>query len=178
MFFRLSIFCLLFLPNFSFATELAFSEEFIASTVDQKIEAYVIISSEETFNALETQVHYDTNMLRLESISVPGSIVSFWIEQPKEISPGTIKFSGIIPGGISGNELKLVKLLFVPIKAGTSFFGFTGSSVLKHDGLGTPLPLTLKPLNIDSSVDPSATDYNEIKDTTPPTAIHPNALQR
>ena len=83
----------------------------------------VEINSTESINAVEGRVKFDSGMLELGAVREGGSVINFWVEKPYLESEGSIFFSGITPGGFSG-ESTLFGLVFVGKKVGRAELSF------------------------------------------------------
>ena len=96
----------------------------------------------ETINAIEGNLIFSKN-LELKEIRDGNSIINLWIERPYDLE-GTIRFSGITPGGFSGASGELFTLVFSAARAGAAPFSLTHPRVLLSDGQGTQTSLSLK----------------------------------
>jgi len=125
-----------FVVNTASAAELYFLNNSVAGEVN--VDA-IVTPGDEFINALEGEIIYDSTLLILEDISDGDSIVSMWIERPRAIESGVIKFSGIIPGGFGplvSKEGKIVSLRFKPKGTGAANFSFRDYRVF----LNSPIP--------------------------------------
>ncbi len=110
-------------------------------------------------NAVEAQVKYSTDSLVFNKVTDGDSVINLWVEEPKLTETGTIRFSGITPGGFSGSDVEVLTIEFEAIKEGVGSVMIEGVQLLLHDGLGTPLQATIVPLEINiqgQSTAPSA----------------------
>jgi|CXWL01.1.fsa_nt_gi hypothetical protein len=106
----------------------------------------------EIINAFEISVRLPES-LTLSEVRYSNSAVSFWLEEPKERTLGTISFSGVFPGGYQSisteneNTGNLLTLVVQATKEGGEVASFgTDSKVLANDGNGTQVTLTQKDL--------------------------------
>jgi len=110
---------------------------------EQKFDVSVKIRTggEETLNAVQAQVGFDTNQLEVVSISKEGSAFNFWYQEPIfSNTTGKIDFTGGIVGGVAGESLQAIKITFkLKIKEGTVSLNYVSdnSSIAANDGLGT-----------------------------------------
>ena len=83
---------------------------------------------------------------------------------------GTIRFSGITPGGFSGSSGELFTLVFSAARAGAVPFSLAHPRALLSDGQGTETSLSLKasPLSIASVGSGRMVSDLSLSDTTPP----------
>jgi hypothetical protein len=98
-------------------------------------------------NSLNLSLTYNNKLLSFAGYKDENTVVSIWIDAPKE-DAGTISMSGIIPGGVSElydpnkrnvSQIPLVRLLFKANVSGEANFDFLQTQILKHDGKGTEL---------------------------------------
>lgn len=104
-------------------------------------------------NAVDVVVTYPKELMDFNGFKKNAGVVTLWITPPTEISPGTIVFSGVIPGGVdrgydpqypADGHIILTQLLFTPTYAGSGEIVVTDASLLRNDGRGSPLLLTMK----------------------------------
>lgn len=106
----------------------------------------------ESFNAADVTIVYPGSSLKFRGVKKEDSIISVWITTPHEVTPGTVSFSGVIPGGVerrfdpqhpSDESIVLARLLFVPSTSGTIPLTVEHATLLRNDGTGAPLIPTL-----------------------------------
>lgn len=104
------------------------------------IEVRLTLSADnEDVNAVSGILSYDKNQLTFSEIKTAQSIVSFWVDQPKDTDKG-VKFSGIIPGGYSQDGGYILSVVFSVknIQAGSAgAVGIVSPEILLNDGYGT-----------------------------------------
>ncbi|MBP9816459.1 MAG: hypothetical protein KBD05_00275 [Candidatus Pacebacteria bacterium] len=94
-------------------------------------------SSDQAANAVSASVSVASDLFNLISVSSAGSIVNFWVSEPK-VSGSTMSFEGVILNpGYQGTGGKVATLTLSPRKAGTGAVSFGSASVLANDGKGT-----------------------------------------
>ncbi len=129
----------------------------------------------EQINALEAQVKYSADSLVFKKVTDGDSVINLWVEEPKLTEIGTIRFSGITPGGFSGSDVEVLTIQFEAVKEGVGSVMFENVQLLLHDGLGTPIQATIVPLSINiqgQSTAPSAkTQYIDQEAPEPFTPI-------
>lgn len=169
---------IIFLFTFTFSVVTAQEVSFFSIPKEVSIgqQFYVDVfldSSTATINGFEGYVSYPQDKLSLVREEEGGSVVSLWIEHPHEKSPGTIIFSGIIPGGFNGvidpfapnikNPGKVVRLVFTPKEQGFAEIIFSKGIVTLNDGKGTPRALLQKNalITIRSDVNNSVLESND-----------------
>jgi len=116
--------------------------------------AIVMDTQGQSVNAIELHLTFDPREFSIESIDDGGSIVDMWVVPPTfSNDAGTIDLSGIIPGGITTANGKIVSLMVVPKGAAiVKGFSLVGGQVLLNDGKGTPAELSVKNLPLSSAV--------------------------
>jgi len=134
---------------FCFASELkAATLSFASRTKTYKTGQTVIVtfnlfSSDQAVNALAATINYPTDLLDLTAVSLSGSIVNFWVEQPKKGLAGTVKMQGVIFNpGYKGKGAKLVTLTFKAKAPGSALVSVKDFQVLANDGKGTAVKTT------------------------------------
>jgi hypothetical protein len=95
----------------------------------------------DSINAIQAQLTFPAGAFKVQSISNGSSPISFWIDQPKEVTPGVIAFSGIVPGGFTGSSNALFSVILVPTGSGVRNFQIANATVLRNDGQGTAVTL-------------------------------------
>lgn len=154
------------------AAELFFSGPAQAG-MDQTIYLRAMISPEDFINAIEGEIRFDSRFLEFQSASTGSSVIPLWIEFPKIIHDGTIKFSGIIPGGVGpvlSKESRLFDLVFKTKSAGQTTLIFNNYKVYLNTPTAEEAATQSKSLTIDIvSVTVSEKETNKlILDFYPP----------
>ena len=117
--------------------------------------ARVRLHTDECVNAASVEVKYPANLLKAVDFSRGSSILSLWVGEPKlDTEHGSVSFSGGIPGGYCGRVAGdpvisniLGKIVFTVQDAGSGEANIDfapSSSVLLHDGQGTPAELSMQ----------------------------------
>jgi hypothetical protein len=99
--------------------------------------SFQLDTQQEMINALEGQINFPVEQLDLVEIKDSNSLINFWLDKPRAAGLGAIKFSGIVPGGYSGQG-EIFKLIFRTKKEGSGWLGSQQTRVLLNDGLATP----------------------------------------
>lgn len=94
-------------------------------------------TQQETINALEGQITFPADQLDLVEIKDSSSLINFWVDKPHLTGQGVIRFSGIMPGGYTGQG-EIFKLVFKTKKEGAGLLTSQQNKVLLNDGLATP----------------------------------------
>jgi hypothetical protein len=139
------------------AVELNFDQQELHLPMAAEFSVKVLLNTNnENINALDVKLHYPDNILKVEDLINGNSIVNFWIEKPR-VENGIIRFSGIIPGGYTGENGLLLIIKFRSIKEGEGEISFVGDSqILLNDGLGTKADLKSQNLKILISESPNS----------------------
>ena len=94
----------------------------------------------EAVNAFEGRVVFPEDLVGLKGIQEQGSIVNFWVKEPKA---GTVPaFSGLTPGGYTGEGV-LFSLIFEAKAEGEGNITIENGKALLNDGEGTPAELEI-----------------------------------
>ena len=146
----------------------------------------MLYAQSEGINAVEAEITFPEELLKLQEIQDGDSIINFWVERPKIGKAGVISFSGIIPGGFSGilspyykgtKPGKVFSLIFTAKKEGVGNVEIKDAKVLLNDGLGTPTGVKIYNLqfNITTSDVVNTNDVGrlKIKDIDPPELFTP-----
>jgi len=139
------------------AAELFVKTDNLELALGQQLKIDVLINPEnESINALEGELFFPTDKLKLLDVLSGDSIVNFWIEAP-QLKNNSLIFSGIIPGGFEGmlrpyasakEPGKIFSLIFQARAGGEALVGFNSARVLLNDGEGSEAPLTVNSLNL------------------------------
>jgi hypothetical protein len=121
--------------------------------VGDTVTIMMTISNDSSVNAIEGQIEYPIDQLRLVQARDTGSVVTLWVKRPLARDPGTVTFMGITPGGFLGTALPLVQLEFVVLAPGSIPVKATALRALRHDGLGTDEPVIGTSLTLVSQAD-------------------------
>lgn len=144
--------------NEAIATVFYFSPPAINTTVNDKIEVFLMLDTEgERVNAVEGNIIFSKDKLGLVDIGYEDSIINLWIEEPK-LEEGKIIFAGITPGGFDGvrepfqKEVESGKILTLVFKAknvGSGAVVLENARALLNDGEGTETDISLIPFSVD-----------------------------
>lgn len=124
-------------------------------------------------NSFDMSISYPKDLLTFGGYKESESIKKIWILSPKD-EGGTIHFTGIIPGGVSGvydpnktglQPIPLVALIFSPKGNGSGDFKIINSKILENDGKGTELEHNVNNHSFTVAL-PIGTEKIDIKDTT------------
>lgn len=176
----LTVFALSFTATRVFAAEVHVDSKSQKIKAGEQFEAGIFLKTQEEYiNAVEGKILFPNDLLELKEIRDGNSIVNFWIEKP-HISPlGAIVFSGITPGGFSGQKGLLLSVLFRAKASGEGTIRIDEVQVLKNDGEGTPASLKIFPFQFSASEGYPAIQpiVKPMRDTGPPEAFRPEIAQ-
>ncbi len=138
-------------------------------SVNEKFYLDILVDPEsQSINSVGASVLFDPELFTYLGFSSKQSSIPVWVEEPKQEKLGTIKFSGVIPGGIERiydplntgqRSIPIVRLFFTGKQEGYGTFTFSDAVVLKNDGLGTTTKLSVKSKSV------SVTKGNSLNDT-------------
>ncbi len=157
------------------AAELFLEPQEINTTTNsvEKVEVFLSTNNDENINALEINVEYPVEFLKLSDWSNGNSIINLWIKEP-ENNNGIFSFQGIIPGGYFGKSGLLMTLYFKGIKEGLAEIKIKNSSqVLLNDGLGTSAKSSFLPATINIRTSEEEPPKFEFTEKIPPEPFTP-----
>ena len=173
----LSVSCILSLVTHASASELFFGAANKNLALNDRVDVGIFVNTQnEDINAVGADIIYDTSRLQLQGIKDGGSILSLWIDRATEKTPGTINFSGIVPGGYSNSNGYLLTLTFKTINAGETTIRTRNESVLLNDGNGTRSKLTESPISLIIKETGLSAEYKPIIDNSPPEDFYPQIV--
>lgn len=140
--FILTLFCFCFFVKPVLAANIYFELEARNVLKGEIFLQKVLIDTEgEEINAVEVEIKYPKEELRVENISKGNSILKLWPKEP-EAREGIINFVGGTPGGYKGKEGILVLIAFRVISKKSADFNVEisdKSKVFLNDGKGTAI---------------------------------------
>ena len=161
-------FLFLFLPlTVTNAAEITFSTSETSVGPGQRMEIVVLLDTEgEKVNAYEGVVVFP-DTLSIEEVREGGSFISFWVQKPYA-DGNRIPFSGITPGGFSGNQGEMFRVIAAAGGEGTGAIRVEDVQVLLHDGEGTHTNTRSSPLAFTVHANIPVTDLILAPDVVPP----------
>jgi len=183
-----TVFCFLFLFSIFYfldssiakAAELRFVTQTQKINIGQQFQVDLVIDTKQkSINALEGKVSFPSDLVEIKEVRDGNSIVNFWIERPQK-RQGEIIFSGITPGGFSGQNGLIFSLVFESLKEEQGVIEIQNAKALLNDGLGTESSLTtrnlvfnIQDLGIADPLYPKSYILYPLKDTDPPDSFTP-----
>lgn len=129
-----------FLPKHSFAVQFYFGTDGVLYGVQDTVEIDVFLDTEDAIvNTISGSIKIEgLNKSDIKIIDGNSSVL-FWIERPGFIeTEKKVRFSGITPGGLTGNKLFLFSLQVPGEYVDDSItLSVEDTEILLHDGLGT-----------------------------------------
>jgi len=135
----------------------------------------VLLDTEgEEVNAVEGSVTLNGGVI--QSVSDGNSAIAFWITQPQVVQGTRVSFAGIIPGGRSGNALRILSLTAHADEEGVMTFGADQLRVLANDGKGTAVPAETGSTAIAVSTEVQSIAATPTRDREPPNPFIPRVV--
>ncbi len=138
-------------------------------------------SDRQSLNAFEGDIVVSGDLTEISSVNEGDSIVSLWIEHPTLGADGhTIHFSGITPGGYTGDQGPLFTFVAQTADQGSVQFSTKNEQLLLNDGLGTAATIRQAPMTVSITktipvaVPPVAEDHIAPESFTPVFSADPN----
>lgn len=175
--------CLMFIAAPVSAAILYFDSSYHDFYVSDQFEVVLMLNTEnQSINALEGKIILSKN-LKLQKIIDGDSIINLWLQKPAVNSQNEIPFSGIVPGGFTGQLNSQIKGLLPGVvfrmilkveKAGELKIDLENARVLLNDGLATQVSLSILTLNAATKPGTRTGPGTAIKeDKTPPEPFTP-----
>lgn len=182
-------FMLWLIPNVVLGVEMSFEPSNVVSNQSQSFTTTLLLSTnEQSVNAVEGTLLVAKELGDNITISDSGSIITYWVSRPEwDPTSRTIKFSGTVPGGYTGQSGILFSVLLPPHNGGSvSNAVVVGqSNVYLNDGMGTPAQVSTSAFALTSDgsgdVNPEIADQIYIgdlkQDNIPPEPFSPQLAQ-
>lgn len=134
------MFCILWSTNAYAATLSVNSPE--VKHINEIFNVSIILDTKgESINAAEGILEYNNSLAEISEIKINSSIISLWVEKPFITNigngRGTIRYSGIIPGGYSGSNAQIFSLSIKGTRTGVLSLILKNSNLLLNDKKGT-----------------------------------------
>ncbi len=166
--------CMLVAPNV-YAAELVARMPDVVGVGDVFVVPILLDTEGDSINTLEGTLTYPTDTLRLREIRDGNTTVSLWVERPLEVTPGKVRFAGVIPGGYQGTEAEMMTLVFEAQASGRGRFVLNDGMAYRNDGTGqsSPMPLRSAAFDIEESGSGAQVAPLTEGDATPPGIFMP-----
>lgn len=96
----------------------------------------ILNTENKNINALESSIFFNSDVIDIQKIYDGGSSINYWVKKPKNQND-QVFFSGITPGGFSGEYNKILSIIFVAKKEGGVRIEFKNTKALINDGDAT-----------------------------------------
>lgn len=147
MLFILLAFCGI-IPKETKAAKIYFNPAEVDVKEKDGIQVKIFIDTrQKTINALKMTVKYPADLIKFVQKSEKDSIISLWVEPPKENDSGEISFSGLIPGGFEGKNGLIGTFVFEAEQKGSGKIKISDFEVLLNDKKGTELSTVADEMN-------------------------------
>jgi hypothetical protein len=115
-----------------------------SAIAEQPFEVNVALDTQgDNVNAVQGELTFPSNLFTFEGIDDAASPISLWIESPREILPGKISFSGIVPGGFIGYASSVIGVVLTPAtSSGIGVIALEHAQLLRNDGAGSAMAFT------------------------------------
>ena len=154
------------------AAELYFGAPAKEVGLNQQFEVGVFLNTDgQEINAFEGMIEFPEEFLKLQEVRDGSTIASFWIERPQK---DNLFFSGIVPGGYTGDRGYLFSLIFTAQQTGEALISTKQERVLLHDGKGSPAEFRSSPLVLAITKETLLPGYIAPKDAAPPESFTPS----
>jgi hypothetical protein len=101
-------------------------------------------SIDQAMNAVSFKIYYPEDLLKLVSLSKTGTIINFWVQEPKG-GNGEVLAEGIVLNpGFTGSRGKILNITFKALNSGKADLIFVSGAVLANDGFGTNILKNMK----------------------------------
>lgn len=133
----------------------------------------------EVINAVDGKILLPKDVVEVKEIHDGNSNINFWLQNPIEKNKGEIEFSGITPGGVSGEKLLLFSVVIHQNNKNQGNIVFDSTKVLKNDGLGTEIKTSVATIGLPINTTKSISDMKDslVKDTIPPEIFEPEIIR-
>lgn len=156
------------------ASEIYFGTHTKEAGVNQYVEVGVFLNAEEeSINAVEGSVSFPSPLLAPKEIRNGNSIISFWVEQPFLEQDGKLRFSGVIPGGYTGNNGYLFSVIFQTQKEGEATLDAINGRALLNDGGGSAASFRSSPTELKIRSELKGPDVLPVYDPDAPESFTP-----
>lgn len=139
------VYCFVFPVNI-FAASGSLTANRPPSVSEQFILDVFVDTEGENINSMEVSLDFPFDQYKFEGYEADGGVISLWVVKPFEASPGKIRFSGVVPGGVerlydplhtTQKALPIARLLFRPLREGEGEFVLKDTTLFRNDGEGS-----------------------------------------
>lgn len=154
------------------ASEFIFSGDITDVGVGDEIIVDVLLDTQgKSINAIEGDIIIPHTM-NMREVRTGESLITMWIEYPQryedEDEQERIVFSGITPGGLSGQSVHIFSLVLKADKEGIEDINSEDVRVLLNDGLGSEDTTHIQTLRVVVAGESQHRVVDDLEDTDPP----------
>lgn len=172
----LSAFCILLFGTVVFAAELSFGGNGRNVRLHDQFRVTLFLGAADAeLNAVEGTLSFPAASLDVKEIRDGNSLISLWIVRPRLTASGQVRFSGIIPGGYTGEQGALFSVVFEAKKEGSGVIEAREAKALRNDGSGTQVSLPVSRLRflVSKKISGSGATAADVADVEPPETFTP-----
>ena len=163
-----------FLPLQCRGAEIFFGSQGKEIANGSKVEVGVFLGTgADSINAVEGNINFPADYFDFGGIFTGNSVLSFWVKNPALSSPGQVSFSGIAPGGFSGQKGYLFSIILKAKKTGQAEIFSSNEKALLNDGSGTAAEILRSPLKLEISEKAPSSNFIPLYDPNPPEDFTP-----
>lgn len=167
------LFALLAHASVAVASELRLEASRVEVRTGDEFVIEAVLHADESVNAIEGGLVFPVDALEVKEIRDGNSAINFWVEAPRLASPGTIVFSGITPGGLSGVNHRIFSVVFEAKTAAAASIAISDAKLLRNDGIGTEDSLTLRDAVVTIEAGDTNAQREDLTDDVPPESFTP-----
>lgn len=174
---KISYVIILLVPSVVWGAQAYFitSQNTVGVGKEMVVEVYVD-TEHESVNAVEGSIVFPLDYVEVVDIRNGNSSINFWVERPFVVDTGSIAFSGIVPGGITG-KIYLFSFTVKVLREGDMVFNVRDIRVLKNDGTGAGLKVSTTPLRVSLVRNGGGDDMKDREDSISPEGFKPEVAQ-
>ena len=168
-------FLYMFFPVATYAAEIYFETQGGSNLGGEFIVTAKLNTEGELINAIEGKINLPADLVEIKDIRDGTSVLNFWIDRPSIVDGTLIRFSGITPGGFTGENNVLFSMVLESIKVGKATIYADGIRSFVNDEESTSVKVRNKSLSIvisEEAQKDTSTDIDEL-DTEKPESFTP-----
>jgi hypothetical protein len=152
--------------------QIYFGLQNLAVPVGETFEVGVFLDGQgQSLAAIESELKIPSG-LELLDIRSGNSVINLWLDKPAAVG-SSLQFSGIIPGGFSGDRGELMTLVMTANSLGEQRLETGETKILLNDGAGTAAQVIPAPMAIMVVAEGEIEEYDQPLDLEPPEIFVP-----
>ena len=168
------------------AAEIYFGAHNPAVGVGSIFEVGVFLNTEgQSINAVEGRILFPDDLVRLTEVRDGNSFLSLWMQRPEvpASAEGLLEaqqevfFSGLVPGGFTGEDGYLFSLFFEAIQKGQARVEISAEQILLADGQGSKAVVKQAPLVLSIEDSEKVNELPFLDDSDPPAPFTPQVAR-